>query len=312
MIPKCVVIFTHGVSDSSEPFSSPYYKMAYLELLEQINKLGASVYFVSNMDAYDGAGKFSYAYQIMSTHPQVMFKKVQKIQATVVFDKSERGSCKIVDMPVVTSSEVKKITDDKAVVSTLFPAMQPQTIIVTKKDDILNSLHQITSKKVVIKSLYGSGGDQVHIIDRPSINELVDSTVLHYPLIVQEFIDSSGGITGLVEGVHDIRVKILGGKIIGGHLRWPQLVGELRSNVALGGAEEMLDTDELPGELIKMTNEIDDHFKQFPRYYSADFIYDGGRYRLLELNGSPGLDPSSLGYKTKTITKQLAVYLVSF
>jgi len=57
----------------------------------------------------------------------------------------------------------------------------------------------------------GSGGEEILIKDK---NELIKEKInFDRDYILQEFIDTSKGIKGLVSGVHDLRVVLLNEKI---------------------------------------------------------------------------------------------------
>jgi glutathione synthase/RimK-type ligase-like ATP-grasp enzyme len=130
-----------------------------------------------------------------------------------------------------------------------------------------------------------------------------------YPLMVQEFVDTSVGIENLADGVHDVRVEIGGGEIWGGTLRMPA-PGELKANVAQGGTRRRLFPDEIPERAREIALEIDTYFAHYPRHYSIDFANTASGWKLIELNNNPGLSPLDLSPQAKHIAEKLADYLV--
>ena len=160
---------------------------------------------------------------------------------------------------------------------------------------------------VVVKAFEGSGGKQVYI-DTPK--NILKKDLPPFPLLLQTFIDSSGGIADLAPGLHDLRVYALGGKIIGGALRQPK-EGSLYSNTNLGGNIKLLEEDDIPQAAKDMTIKIDSKLKKYRRFYSADFMCANNKWYLIELNSKPGLCAKYQGSVGIRFQKELAAYMVS-
>jgi glutathione synthase/RimK-type ligase-like ATP-grasp enzyme len=175
------------------------------------------------------------------------------------------------------------------------------------------ALSEVSGDIVVVKEpheyvdgVVSNGGKFVYIGDRKTVLQQLPE---RYPLLVQEFVDSSIGIDELANGVHDMRVEIGGGTIWGGSLRTPA-PGELRANLAQGGTRRRLSAEEIPPEVRQLALEIDTFFERYPRYYSLDFAHTTLGWKLFELNSNPGLVPASQSPQAQQIMKQLATYLI--
>ena len=106
---------------------------------------------------------------------------------------------------------------------------------------------------------------------------------------MQEFMDSSLGIPGVVEGMHDLRVTVVNGEPINSFVRTPKS-GSYLANTAQGGKGMSIDLEQVPDEVINMVYEIRDTFEKYrPSVFAADFINSPKGFRLVELNSRPGM-----------------------
>ncbi|MGB2786967.1 MAG: hypothetical protein WBB94_01125 [Candidatus Saccharimonadaceae bacterium] len=299
-----VVIFCRNISPSLSPFNSDYYWNAYMDLFELLQENGAEAFFATDNSTYLGDGIFDKAYTSEGKVPVEELVMIRNIKADVIYDKGGFNR----DDYVLTLNPgfVHHITSNKQRTYEHFSKYQPLTIPCNSAQDILTAVMMIPGEKIVMKYPEGNGGELVHIVDRDDVEPILPN--LQYPQIVQEFVDSSIGIPGMVDGYHDLRIKIGGGDVWGGTLRTPK-PGELRANVAQGGTERHLFPDEIPSEAIMIAKEIDQYFADYPRYYSIDLIHTEAGWKLLELNSKPGLSPIDMQPQSKNITQHLARYL---
>jgi glutathione synthase/RimK-type ligase-like ATP-grasp enzyme len=171
----------------------------------------------------------------------------------------------------------------------LFPQFCPRSFIVSSEADYAAALKAIRSDPVVIKPTNGEGGAGIFIGPGAEARALRQS----YPLVVQEFVDTSKGIPGLVSGRHDLRLAFVGGKFAYAMIRMPPPGGML-SNLALGGSYIIIKPEQVPREAMDMALAIDRELERFPsRIYSSDMgLNADGRSMLFELNSPPGLRPA--------------------
>lgn len=146
----------------------------------------------------------------------------------------------------------------------------------------LKGLKKIKTKLVVIKPRFGSGGRGIQIKEKNSVKKIKKDYLL------QEFVDTSCGITGIYLGIHDFRALVLNGKIIDFYVRAPRK--GLISNVHLGG--RVVRVGKIPKKVKNISLDVDKKFNKFkPRLYSIDFLIDRNQKPwVTELNSHVGFD----------------------
>lgn len=249
---------------------------------------------------------FAKAYTLSSRVPVKEFTEVANIRADLVYNKGDFAD--VPDVMTLNPPFVYKITSNKNETYEHFGAYQPVSYHCHNELEARAALREVRGDMVVIKSLTGSGGHGVRIARREDIDFSDPRSLPSYPVLVQEFLDTRCGIPDMVEGVHDLRIKMGGGEIWGGTLRTPRL-GELRANVAQGGKEQHLFPNEIPKGAADIAKIIDRHFTGYHRYYSIDLVRTTGGWKLIELNSKPGLSPIGMSAQSEHITDRLAGYL---
>jgi glutathione synthase/RimK-type ligase-like ATP-grasp enzyme len=300
---KTVVIFTRNFASDAYPFNEPYYAESYQDLLFALKAAGVQAYFASGLHTYAGAGRFTTAYTADFKRPVEQYDVAHDITADLVF---EKGGFTAEDVMVINPPFVHAITSSKVETYKRFGKYQPLSVICENAEEARAAIASLPSELAVVKQPEGNKGAFVQIGSKAELAEQLPST---FPVIVQEFVDMSPGIAGLASGPHDLRVKILGGRVCGGQLRIPA-PGQLRANLAQGGTSRILAVDELPPEVVRLALEIDEAFTDYPRYYALDFAHTTDGWKLIELNSKPGLPPAASGVEAKDTIEQLAQYLV--
>ena len=98
----------------------------------------------------------------------------------------------------------------------------PQSYEIKNATDLKENLRLFDENSyVVLKPANGLKGIGVSI-DYPANIAKLKNIDFSAPWILQEFVDTSHGISGLVSGDHDLRVVIANGKILFSHIRQPQ------------------------------------------------------------------------------------------
>lgn len=304
-MPKTIVIFCKYFQNDKSPFNSDYYWHAYIDLFLLLKKHGADTYFAADNATYKGNGLFSVAYTADSKIKVSQFRRVENITADIIYDKG--SFIRVDDTQILNPDFVHTIAANKSETYKHFSQYQPLSILCTTKEQAFEAIDSLSGTMAVIKTLTGNGGNGVRIEPKVQVLQTIPTV---YPILVQEFIDTSVGIKDFVEGYHDLRLKIGGGEIWGGTLRTPA-EGEYRANVAQGGTERHLFPWEIPEVAQKLALEIDKYFKDYPRYYAIDFANTTQGWKLIELNSKPGLSPIHLSEQSKNITDRLARYLIS-
>jgi glutathione synthase/RimK-type ligase-like ATP-grasp enzyme len=147
-------------------------------------------------------------------------------------------------------------------------------------------LESFAGKKIVVKPIVGSGGKGVFIVEKAEAHNLE----LHFPVIVQEFIDGSNGIPGVIHGNHDLRLVFIGDEMIYSYIRTPR-PGSLLANIAQGGSMTIVPREKLPLSLNPIIQDVQKLFSPFhQKTYTVDLMFDEHtRPWIIEFNTMPGM-----------------------
>tara|TARA_B100001146_G_scaffold212469_1_gene211911 strand:+ start:3427 stop:4473 length:1047 start_codon:yes stop_codon:yes gene_type:complete len=170
---------------------------------------------------------------------------------------------------------------DKLYFEELPAAIKPKSIITRNKKDILDFWEE-QGKKMVLKPLEGSGGQDVYLIDEneKNINQIID-TILHQGYIIaQEYLpEVSKG---------DIRIILMNGRLMEVDGKYSMIrrkmgKGEFRSNFAQGATAEE----------VKLTKDIENIIELTAPKLIRDGLFFVGldvvKDKLIEINVlSPG------------------------
>lgn len=153
----------------------------------------------------------------------------------------------------------------------------PKTIFVSNKNEINNSLKEFNKYPLIVKNQYGSEGTGVALVESErSARSVISSMIVNYNgAIVQEYLP--------VESGQDLRVYVVGGKVVKGIIR-TAAKGDFRANVtSLGGRKKSFKPDK---ELRRMAIEIANIVGL--EITAVDFMQHNGKYYFLEINKNPG------------------------
>jgi glutathione synthase/RimK-type ligase-like ATP-grasp enzyme len=142
----------------------------------------------------------------------------------------------------------------------------------------------LSSSRIIIKPLTGSGGEGILIFEKGR------PIPLKYPFLAQELIEVKRGVKNFVSGPHDLRVIIINEKPFYSFLRIPEK-NKLISNLSQGGTIRVVPLDKLPRIIFPFLEKIQKKLKHYgEKLYSVDMILDdNGRPWIIELNSRPGL-----------------------
>ncbi len=301
---KKVVVFFDRPGVMEYPLDVEMYLEAHIELAELIEERGGDYYFVRGGSSHLGGGKFSQSWKFNNGTPI----EAGEVAADIIYDK---GSPKVKLEPgidIVNSQFMNAICEDKFKTYELFPELSPKTVIATNQDELMRAVTDINSEMIVIKPTVGYGGAGVEVLSRKKAKT---HKIGPTPILVQQFIDTSGGIKGLTEGVHDLRLVIIGGEIITAMVRKPPK-GSLVANLKIGGSLTVINLGNLPSSAVKLAKNVDSIFKKYPkRVYSIDMAYEGTRPYLIELNSRPGLWNRARGKAAIDFQEKLVTLLLS-
>lgn len=265
-----------------EPSEYDQVNRDYRAFAEIAASKGAEVYMANCRWYSDGVLEKAY------TFLDGEWQKVEDVGVDVVFDKfdfeedvKELKKAIAGDLPVLNHYRLEEIAADKLESYRKFPDFIPETRKATE-ENVREMLEEYG--RVVVKPRSDWGGEGVNVMESFEEFEQEENQ------LVQRFVNSSKGVPGLeVDGVHDLRVLVLGGDPVAVQIRMPDS-GWL-SNVHQGGETFFVDKEEVPSEVFDIVDEVAAELSEFnPSFYSVDFIFDPeGDPWILEINSKPGL-----------------------
>ena len=118
--------------------------------------------------------------------------------------------------------------------------------------------------------------------------------------IAQEFIDTSKGINGITDGLHDLRVVVINKKVVWCHVRI-SMEGTYKANVGQGGALSEIDYNLVPGNVKAIVKELSEMFyRQYDNpLFSIDFGIQSGKPHIFEINDQIGFPKVDMKSKDK-------------
>jgi glutathione synthase/RimK-type ligase-like ATP-grasp enzyme len=268
-------------------FKARHYEEAYNEIIDRLNEMGVYVAMLMGQGTYEGGGSFTKHWvQVRQPDGTYVYEKKGPITVDAIFDKDHfKDDGKVLK---VNNDTLYRLCWSKEKTYEVLGEFHPKSLLVNDEAELDDALITIPGERVAVKTLTGSSGLGVFVGSKVDVH--AEQELLQYPLLVQEFIETSGGVPGITKSRHDVRVVLLNGKAVIATLRTPP-EGELKSNIGYGGHHRLLSVDELPSELIELCHAIDKKLKNYGnfRIYSVDCGLTPNGWRMFEANGMPGV-----------------------
>lgn len=184
--------------------------------------------------------------------------------------------------PYFNNIELCEIMTNKWTTYNNFKKYSPKLVKIERKTD-LKKIKLLSSARIILKPIYGSGGMGIKIIKKNN------SIEMPYPFIAQELIETNG-YKNWVSGPHDLRVMMINEKPFHSFLRIPPR-GKLIANLAKGGKIKLINPKKLPESIHTILNYTSKKLAYFEKkMYAIDFIFDKNeRPWIIELNSRPGI-----------------------
>lgn len=186
------------------------------------------------------------------------------------------------ELCILNDPELERLCKDKYMTYRRIPDRVPET-----REGTHENIEEMLEEhgEVVVKPRYAFGGKGIQIIE--NVEELDESGEEY---VVQRFVDSSGGIPGMVDGTHDLRAIVINGEVSGAYLRYNP--GSRLSNVSQGGEKEHVSLEEFPDDGMEVVGDVIEEMDEYePAVYSVDLFYDSeGEPWVVELNSKPGFN----------------------
>jgi glutathione synthase/RimK-type ligase-like ATP-grasp enzyme len=308
---KVLILFGKRTWDDDIPFKKkPQYKFCYECLFSMAEKEGLEIFRASYQWFDWNRGVFKNAWAFSNGE----WKRVHDIIPDVIYDKTKHNASsqlareKLAKMfEIFNDPDFTLLLSSKLYASLLFPEYMKKNALVRNKKDFSDVINNVKTSKIVLKPMNGSGGDGVKILDKKELDfEMVD-----YPAIAQEFIDSSQGIEGIVQGTHDLRVVVAQDEIVYAYTRTPK-EGSLLANLAQGGSMKIVPLENLPESVVRIVSAIREKLAVFGNsVYTIDFMFDENQSPwVIELNTMPGMffAPGQEEWMDKMYSKLVSIF----
>jgi len=294
---KKIVMYFHRRPMNEDPFAGLGKKRrVYHRLFELGTEFGFDMFVASGKENYEPPLTFGNAYR----YDAGIFKKYGSVDADAVFDRSGGLSFPPEKIGKKTLNDIvfKRLCNDKNAMYGLLSDFMPKNITIRSEEELRSALDRFdTGDIVVLKPSKGMQGNGILIGPASEISSSTLEPGKEYSL--QEFVDTSNGIPGVIDGRHDLRIIIVEGKIILCHVRTPK-EGSLLANVAQGGSIREVPIGNIPDFILDRVSEIQKKIDigfDFP-LYSIDFgIMDRKTPFVFELNDQIGFPSEDMDYE---------------
>ena len=288
---KVLILFGKSDWENDTPFFNKDFQASYEYLYSLAKENGIQMYRASH-EWYDYEShifKYAWTYEDASG-----WKRAYDISPDLIYDKTRASTETYFKKELiakhyrfVNSLRFTYMLEDKLITSMIFHKWSKKSWIVNNPEKLKKVLPKISSRRFVIKPISESGGKNVQILER---EEAMEKVVFSNDYIIQEFIDSSSGIPGISENMHDLRLVFVNNKISYAYIREPE-EGNYLANLSQGGSLSIVPVKDIPKSLYPIIRCINRVFETFnPRIYSVDFMFDEKkRPWIVELNSMPGL-----------------------
>ncbi len=278
---KTVAVYFTEPGFDDYPFNEEEYRTAYHILGGLLAERGTGMAIVRGKKTYKGGLRFTGYWEFRNG---TFHRREEDITADLLFLRGKLKTRRGINM--INHPALHALCDDKSDTYRRFPDISPKSIRVNNRRVLKAALPKISSKLVVAKPVDGFGGAGI-VIDTA---EKVPKKLHDFPYLLQEFIDTSGGIPGICKGLHDFRMVSVQGKIVSVFIREPRQ-GSYLANVSQGASIWELAVKDIPKEARELFERVDKELLRFTRrVYAVDVARQkDGRWLLIELNAEPGL-----------------------
>lgn len=257
----------------------------YLRLLELCQKEGWETYVLTRK-TYQGKGVFIGAWLYKDGNLE---RVNEEVTIDVVYDRTAGHHFPIENDPLVVIDDLdfKRLCWNKWEQYNVVGEYMTKTLFLgTDRSKLSEILDQVSTELVVIKPINGLKGKGIYIGDKKGALEFPFKDIDY---IVQEFIDTKGGIPGITSGRHDLRVAITNHIPVWCHVRVPPKDSFL-ANAALGGNLTEIDYETVPESVKEIVKKVSAEFsKKYDNpIYSLDFGISEGRPYIFEINDTIG------------------------
>ncbi|MCF7846141.1 MAG: ATP-grasp domain-containing protein [Candidatus Peribacteraceae bacterium] len=308
---KKIAVFFEQPKFDDYPFDEEEYHRAYHEFAKLLAEKNGEFFITRGDSSYLGGMRFRHGWRWNG-------KKFEQLdaefQVDVIYDKSNSALTPPFrfesEAKILNPNPIVEICNDKFKTHALFKDISPEIILALDEKQLAKALRDMRGKKMVLKPVNAEGGEGVVIGNAAELK----SAKKEFPVLVQEFIDTSGGIPQVdkIDSHHDFRMVVIDGEIVQCFARTPP-EGSLTANVAQGGSAHEIPLAKIPESAREIAEKVDAKFQSYDRVYSVDIGFDEtGTPKLIELNSQPALFSKTRGKQFAEFQNKLADALLRF
>ncbi len=260
----------------------------YLRLLEFCQQKGWNTYVLTRK-TYQGNSNFKGLW-LFNEHKFTPINDEVKID--LVYDRTGGIGFPPKEEPglrVFNNHDFKVLCWDKWAGYKEIGEYMPKTFWVGNKDGLKEVLPQVKTDWIVLKPFNGLKGMGIFIGPKEEANNF-EFMGKKPKYVAQEFLDTSNGIPGITDGLHDLREAVVNDKVVWCHVRVP-VKGTFKSNAAQGGNLTEVDYEKVPQSVKDIVDKVIPKFtKKYDNpSYSLDFgIGKDGVPKIFEINDQIG------------------------
>lgn len=277
-----IAVFFDAPGFDDYPFTKKEYRKSYHDLGAAIEQRGEKFSIVRSQESYKGRSCFQGQWEYSGG----TFRRKEGIfRFNRIYNKGHFTDDAGIDL--INEPALDEICTNKWRTYQMFKTHCPRTELIEDPGRLSDAIsHFAGGTRLVAKPRDGEEGRGI-VIGTP---EEIRHATLDFPLVLQEFLDTSAGIPGINVRTHDFRINIVNGNIILAFCRTPP-PGGLLANVAQGGSIVPVPLVSIPIGALRVAEEVDAVLKRFSRrLYSIDMAcLPDGSWRIIELNAKPAL-----------------------
>ncbi|XLQ20646.1 MAG: RimK family alpha-L-glutamate ligase [Candidatus Moraniibacteriota bacterium] len=187
---------------------------------------------------------------------------------------------------------LSKILSNKSLTFDFFEEFSAKTIVINMPSEVTKIIALQTSD-IIVKPLSQSGGSGIFISKKEAVaNDIISNNI--FPILAQEFMDSSKAKNEFIDGYHDIRVIVRNQTPFYAFARIPKKDTRI-ANVSTGATLKVIPIKELlqNNDINKFINKIIQNVENIDatnKIYAIDCMFDNdNNLWLIEMNSRPGL-----------------------
>ncbi len=307
---KLLMVFGKQRSMPDPFFHFKQKRSVYYDFFKMGHNRGYEMFLANGLDGYKGGYTFENTLFFDGTK---FIHHNTSINADYIIDRSASFVFPNPQMTKVFNPiDFKLFCASKINMYKLLADFMPKTFFIKSTSGLKKICASINNDRLyVLKPSTGLGGKGIIFGTATELAQQILEPAKDY--VLQEFIDTSHGISHITESHHDLRVVLLNDKIVWITVRIPKN-GSLLANVAQGGTIRDITNEALPLCVIKTVSAVQKTIaKKYsqPLLYSIDMGIENGCAYVFELNDQIGF-PSENMPSSKNFIKSLVETMSEF